>query len=111
MKLIIGIVQDEDELGLVEDLTENGYRVTKLSTTGGFLRSGNTTLLIGVEDWEVEKVIALIEQNGKSREVTTAFVAGAMGAVHEAGYMPYPVNIHVGGATVFVLDVDEFHKF
>ena len=54
MKLIIAIVQDEDAPGLIEDLTEEEYRVTKLASTGGFLKSGNTTLLRGVEDEQVE---------------------------------------------------------
>lgn len=111
MKLIIGIVQDEDSYGLIEDLNENDFRVTKLSTTGGFLKAGNTTLLIGVEDDEVKRVVELIEANGKSREITTSFMAGTMSAMPEAGYMPYPMNIHVGGATVFVLNVEDFYKF
>ena len=48
MKLIIAIVQDEDSSRLVSNLMNEGYSVTKLATTGGFLRAGNTTLLIGV---------------------------------------------------------------
>lgn len=111
MKLIIGIVQDEDSQALIEDLNENDFRVTKLATTGGFLRAGNTTLLIGVKDCDVDKVLELIEANGKAREITTSFVAGTMSAMPEVGYMPYPVNIHVGGAIVFILDVEDFHKF
>ena len=50
MKLIIAIVQDEDASRLIGHLMNDGFSVTKLATTGGFLRAGNTTLLVGVED-------------------------------------------------------------
>jgi uncharacterized protein YaaQ len=57
MKMIIAIVQDDDALDLVDELTERNFRVTKLATTGGFLKSGNTTLLMGVEKEKVEEII------------------------------------------------------
>ena len=53
MKLIIAIVQDEDSTDVIEALTEEDYRVTKLATTGGFLKSGNTTLMVGIEEEKV----------------------------------------------------------
>ena len=68
MKMVIAIVQNEDANLLVEALMENHFSVTKLATTGGFLRVGNTTLLIGVEDDQVEKVIDLVRQVAKCRE-------------------------------------------
>lgn len=106
MKLVIAIVQDDDASDLVEAITENGYRVTKLATTGGFLKSGNTTLLIGVEKEKLDKVIAIIEDICKTRKqvVTSPTpMAGTAGV-----YIPYPVEVEVGGATVFVVDVDKF---
>ena len=57
MKMIIAIVQDDDALDLVDELTERNFRVTKLATTGGFLKSGNTTLLMGVEKEKVEEIL------------------------------------------------------
>ncbi|MBV4418844.1 cyclic-di-AMP receptor [Clostridium tyrobutyricum] len=108
MKLIIAIVQDDDTGDLIEGLTEDGFRVTKLATTGGFLKSGNTTLMIGVEDKDVDKVIGDIEEVCKTRNqiiTTPSSVAGTTGI-----YMPYPVEIEVGGATVFVVNVDKFIK-
>ena len=54
MKLIIAIVQDEDASRLISNLMNEGYGVTKLATTGGFLRAGNTTLLIGVDDADTD---------------------------------------------------------
>ena len=61
MKLVLAIVQDDDAIDLIEELTDKDYRVTKLATTGGFLKSGNTTLMIGVEEKEVKNLINVIE--------------------------------------------------
>lgn len=108
MKLIIAIVQDSDAEDLLDILTESGFRVTKLATTGGFLKSGNTTLMIGVEEESVNKVISQIEEVCKTRDeiiTTPSPVTGSTGA-----YLPYPVEVEVGGATVFVVDVDKFIK-
>ena len=62
MKLVLAIVQDDDAIDLIEELTDKDYRVTKLATTGGFLKSGNTTLMIGVEEKEVKNHIKVIEE-------------------------------------------------
>lgn len=108
MKLVIAIVQDDDSLDLVETITDEGFRVTKLATTGGFLKSGNTTLLIGVEKDKVDKVISVIEGICKKRKelVSTPSPINTNGGM----YMSYPIEIQVGGATVFVVDVDKFVK-
>ncbi|NLV76927.1 MAG: hypothetical protein GX023_08100 [Tissierellia bacterium] len=107
MKLIIAIVQDQDVPSLMDDLTENDYRVTKLASTGGFLKSGNTTLLMGVEDNQVDKVMKIIEANCKTREITTSLLTVSMPG---DTYMPYPLEVRVGGATIFILDVERFVK-
>lgn len=109
MKLIIAIVQDEDSGRLISGLMEKGLGVTKLATTGGFLRAGNTTLLIGVEDGRVQEAIGEIERVCKSRkQMTTAHpsVAGTAGGAFTA----FPMEVTVGGATLFVLSVDQFLK-
>lgn len=110
MKLIIAIVQDEDASRLVNQLMKNGYGVTKLATTGGFLRAGNTTLLIGVDDEKLHAVMEIIEKVCKCRKQMTATPSSvsAMGAM--PGAASYPVEVTVGGATVFVLSVDQFIK-
>jgi uncharacterized protein YaaQ len=108
MKLIIAIVQDDDAGDLIDIITEEGFRVTKLATTGGFLKSGNTTLMIGVDEDKVDKVLLMIEDVCKTREqVVTAPspVSGSTGV-----FVPYPVEVEVGGATIFVVDVDKFIK-
>lgn len=108
MKMIIAIVQDEDSGRLVNNLMTEGYRVTKLATTGGFLRAGNSTLLIGVEEEKFDGAMAIIEKVCKSRkQIATAPspISGSTGV-----YVPYPIEVMVGGATIFVLDVDKFIK-
>ena len=68
MKLIIAIVQDEDSTRLVSNLMGEGYSVTKLATTGGFLRAGNTTLLMGVNEDRFQGAMDIIEKVCKSRK-------------------------------------------
>ena len=108
MKLSIAIVQDEDASRLVNQLMKAGIGVTKLATTGGFLRAGNTTLISGVEDEKLDAALAVIEKICKSREQITASTTpmGGAGGV----YVPYPIRVTVGGATVFVLEVSQFLK-
>lgn len=108
MKLIIAIVQDEDASHLIGELMGENFGVTKLATTGGFLRAGNTTLLVGVEDDRYQACMSIIERVCKSRkQIATSPVTmgGATGM-----YAPYPIEVTVGGATVFVLGVDHFVK-
>ncbi|WP_075573884.1 cyclic-di-AMP receptor [Ezakiella massiliensis] len=105
MKLLVAIVQDADVNALVEELTEKKYRLTRLSSTGGFLKSGNTTLLIGVEDNMLDDALGIIEHNCKQREITTSLLTVTMPG---DAFIPYPLEVKVGGATVFVLDVDQF---
>ncbi|SDJ33296.1 cyclic-di-AMP receptor [Natribacillus halophilus] len=109
MKLIIAVVQDKDSNRLSTSLVENDYRATKLSSTGGFLRAGNTTFLIGVEDEQVADVLDIIKENCESREQLVAPVSPMGG--NADSYVPYPVEVQVGGATVFVMDVEQFEQF
>ncbi len=108
MKLILAIVQDEDAHKLTSTLMNDGFSITKLATTGGFLRAGNTTFLIGVDKERIDLALSLIEKVCKSRKqvaTSPSPVAGAAGV-----YVPYPVEVTVGGATVFVVDVEDFRK-
>ena len=109
MKLIIAIVQDEDASRLVSSLMNDGIGVTKLATTGGFLRAGNTTLLIGIDETKLDTALKIIEKICKSRKqiaTSPSPISGTSGV-----YVPYPVEVMVGGATVFVMDVEQFVKF
>ncbi|KAB3531809.1 cyclic-di-AMP receptor [Alkaliphilus serpentinus] len=108
MKLVIAIVHDDDVQPLLEDLTSKEFRVTKLATTGGFLRAGNTTLLIGVDDERLDQVIEIVKNNCESREQITTSPAPVTGT---AGvFVPYPIEVKVGGATIFVVDIEKYIK-
>ena len=110
MKLMIAIVQDEDAGRLIGELMDHNFGVTKLATTGGFLKSGNTTLLIGINEERFDECLSLIEKVCKSRrQVATSPVT--MNTASSGMYAPYPIEVTVGGATVFVLSVDQFVKF
>ena len=105
MKMLIAIVQDDDSIDLVETLTEKKFGVTKLATTGGFLKSGNSTLMVGVEDDKVDDVIDIIKKICEKRK--QVIISSSFSGNSEM-YMQYPIQVEVGGATVFVLDVDKF---
>ncbi|MCR5296652.1 MAG: cyclic-di-AMP receptor [Clostridiales bacterium] len=109
MKLIIAIVQDEDSSKLLSKLMQQGFGVTKLATTGGFLKAGNTTLLLGVDEERIEEAIHIVESVCKSRKQMTAAATAVSGITH-GEYTTYPVEVTVGGATLFVLSVDQFLK-
>ncbi|MEE1042365.1 MAG: cyclic-di-AMP receptor [Clostridia bacterium] len=105
MKLIIAIVGDEDSTRLTDKLSKNSIPVTKLASTGGFLRAGNVTLMIGTEDDKVEEIIEIIKSVCKSRKEIVAPTSVSMTAA-----ITWPIEITVGGATLFVLDIDRFEK-
>lgn len=79
MKLIIAIVQDEDASRLISQLMNDGFGVTKLATTGGFLRAGNTTLLVGVDDDRFQAAMDVIEKVCKSRKQIAPSPASMVG--------------------------------
>jgi Uncharacterized protein conserved in bacteria len=110
LKLIIAIVQDEDASKLLSVLMQNGFGVTKLATTGGFLKAGNTTLLLGVDDSRLDEAIHAIESVCKSRKQISAASSSMVGGMNHGEYSSYPIEVTVGGATLFVLTVDQFLK-
>lgn len=108
MKLILAIVHDEDGNKVMGELNKQGFSVTKLATTGGFLKSGNMTLLVGTSEQNVSTVIDIIKKKSETRKqiVSTPVPMSGLGS----GCTPYPVEVEVGGATIFVLDVERFEK-
>jgi uncharacterized protein YaaQ len=109
MKLIMAVVQDKDSNKLSNALRDHNFRSTKLASTGGFLKSGNTTFIIGTEDIRVDKALQVIKDNCQSREQMVAPVSPMGG--NADSYVPYPIEVEVGGATVFVMPVEQFHQF
>ena len=109
MKLIVAVVQDKDAGRLVEALVQSGHRAIKLASTGGFLKEGNTTLLVGVDDDKTEELLGVIKRVCRSREQLVTPLSPVGGPVDS--YVPYPVEVLVGGATVFALHVARFEKY
>lgn len=103
MKLILAIVQEKDAPKLTDALVSAEYQATTLASTGGFLREGNSTILIGVEDDQVDGVVAIIEQCCHVREQLVSPLPPVVEPVDS--YISYPVKVQVGGAIVFVVDV------
>jgi uncharacterized protein YaaQ len=108
MKLVIAMIQDEDASNVIHVMNEHHIQVTRLATKGGFLRAGNTTILVGVEEEQVKEVIGILEASCKSR-MQFATLPTPGGAMH--GFIPKPIEVRVGGATIFVVDVEQFYKF
>ena len=97
MKLITAIVNKEDSKNVCNELIKAKFYVTRLATTGGFLMAGNMTLLIGTEDERVDDCIKVISRCCKQR--TGVGLETAM-----------PIEVTVGGATIFVTNVERFEK-
>jgi uncharacterized protein YaaQ len=108
MKMVIAIVHADDAAGVTKELSRSGYIVTQVKTAGGFLRRHNQTIFTGVPEREVDGVIEIIRAKCSARKEQVS----PLPPVVEPGevYMPYPVEVEVGGATVFVLDVERFEK-
>lgn len=109
MKIILAIVQDKDSNRLANEFIDANIRATKLSSTGGFLKSGNSTFIVGIDDDRVEEALELIKETCQSRKqyVSTPVTLD----ISLEGQVPYPVEVEVGGATVFVLPVEGFHQY
>lgn len=106
MKLVFAIVNNDDSHSVSTALTKAGFSATKLASTGGFLMSGNTTFLICAEKEKVDEVIAVISERSHRRKqyVPTATTYGLN------AYTSFPVEVSVGGATIFVTDIERFEK-
>lgn len=93
MKLIVAVVQNEDADSVIDALLENDFRATRLASTGGFLRRGNTTVMIGVQDHQIEQVLDLIRQEARAR-----------------GQDDQTDAVQTAAATVFVLDLEDYQR-
>ena len=106
MKLIYAIVSDDDSSVVSRQLTKNGFFATKLATTGGFLMSGNTTFMICTDDEKVPQAIEIIKQNSRKRkQMVPSDDTYSLGS-----YSLFPVEVTIGGATIFVTNVEHFEK-
>jgi uncharacterized protein YaaQ len=109
MKLIVAVIHDRDQKRTSESLLRGGYRFTKIASTGGFLREGNITILIGAEAEDVDAVLTLINDSCKTREQYVNVLPPE--ATPVGTFMANPVKVQVGGAVAFVVDVERFERF
>ncbi|MCI6716665.1 MAG: cyclic-di-AMP receptor [Bacilli bacterium] len=106
MKLMLIIIANEDANSVSKVLLNEKYFVTKLSTTGGLLRNGSTTLLVGTEDDRVDRALEIVSEFAKSRKQKVPAIQP-----DEFGmFSTLPFEVQVGGATIFVLNIDSFYK-
>lgn len=108
MKLVIVVIHDEDAHTLMDALSKASYMSTKLASTGGLLKTGNTTIFIGIDDEKVTHVIEIIKQTCKTKK-ELSLINPPTSAMRE-GYVPLPIEVTVGGATIFVVDIDQYLK-
>ena len=108
MKLVVAIVHNEDAGVLVDALLEKEYRATRLHSSGGFLKQSNATVIVGVDEPQVDEVLGIVRDNCHARSQ----IVNPMPPIMEPGefFMPYPLEVEVGGATVFVLPVERFKR-
>jgi uncharacterized protein YaaQ len=122
MKLVVAIVQNEDADDLIDGLTAAHYGATRLASTGGFLRQGNTTIIVGVPDEAVQNVLTIVAQHSQSRRqpVTNPFPDSTVVSSRKPGNpLEQFINqtlsgstpeIQTGRATVFVLNLDRYER-
>ena len=108
MKLIYAIVQNDDSKKLIRELTNRRISVTRISSTGGFLHNGNSTLMIGVEPDRLEETLDIIKEKSSTRKEYMVVPSAVPGYIDKS---PAPVQVTMGGATVFVVDVEQFYKY
>lgn len=106
MKLILSIVSHDDAKAVLHALMQKGFSATKLATTGGFLMAGNVTILMGVDEDRVQDAIEIIKEQSHQRKQTLPLSP----ELTESYYPRVPVEVVVGGATIFVLDIEHFER-
>lgn len=107
MKLIFAIVNRDDSNTVAKALLDAGYFATKLSSTGSFLSAGNTTFLVCTDADKVDDAIRIVTEMSRKRKQYVPTTSNLYG---EGSYTSFPVEVSVGGATIFVTDVERFEK-
>ena len=109
MKLIVAVIHDRDQKRTSDSLLKAGYKFTKIASTGGFLREGNITMLIGADEEQVQQVMAILDESSRAREQYVNVLPPE--ATPIGTFLTNPVKVQVGGAIAFVLNVEQFNRF
>ena len=110
MKLVYAIIRNDNEDDVTSALMQEGFSVTRLSTTGGCLRKGSTTLMIALQDEQLEQCIDIIKQQSGSRQEITVNMPYVSGS-SLMNYTTMPMNVEIGGATIMVVPLERFEKY
>ncbi len=111
MKMIFAIMSKDDELETSSQLVAQGFSVTKMATSGGFLKRKQVTLMIGTEDEKVDQAISIIKKYaGERKTIKYTNLAAPSGPIAPGMNYTVPINVEVGGSTVFVMNVERFEK-
>ena len=106
MKLIFAIINNDDSHSVQQALTKSDFQTTKLSSTSGFLMAGNTTFMVCADDQKVDNAIEVIKEHSHKRK---QFVPNSSAYINSS-FTGIPVEVTVGGATVFVTNIEKFEK-
>jgi uncharacterized protein YaaQ len=109
MKLVVAVIHDRDQKRTSDALLKAGFKFTKIASTGGFLREGNVTMLIGAQEDEVDPLLSLISDASRAREQYINVLPPE--ATPVGTFLANPVKVQVGGAIAFVMDVERFERF
>ncbi|MGV3720148.1 MAG: cyclic-di-AMP receptor [Actinomycetota bacterium] len=109
MKLVVAVIHDRDQKRTSDALLKAGFKFTKIASTGGFLREGNVTMLIGAQEDEVDPLLGLISDASRAREQYVNVLPPE--ATPVGTFLANPVKVQVGGAIAFVMDVERFERF
>jgi uncharacterized protein YaaQ len=108
MQLIIATVQDRDADTILSILTTNGQRLTRLSSTGGFLQQGTSTMILGLDESLVPETLRIIQKQSRRRSMFMPSLIGGSDPVYGPADQ---VEVEIGGAAIFVLPVEQFEQF
>ena len=108
MKLVFAIIQNDDAKKLIRALVREKFQVTRIASTGGFLQGGNVTLMLGVEAARLEEALSIIKEQSSRRKEYMVMPSSLPGYMDAS---PAPVQITLGGATVFVVDVESHYRY
>lgn len=110
-KLILAVLTGDDYEDTIHDLTQNGFFVTVLNSSGGFFRKKNVTIMIGTDESKCPEVLEILKADAGIREKTTYQNVTAMGYEQMSLVPPIPIKTTGGGTTVFIMDLCSIEKF
>lgn len=106
-KMIIAIIQNDDYHNIIEDLNENGFYVTVLQSSGGFMKRPNATIMIGLNHEDLDDALAILKKYGQRTEMECKMATSTMGMAVPPLAIPVTVPVQCGGIVLFVLDIEQ----